>query len=216
MYISNNAVGVLMIPTRTLLAAYRMGFFPMGIGEAFVDWFSPDPRGIIPLDGFCVPRRLERVLRQGRHEVTVNRAFDRVIHACASRPDREGNWINREILESYCALHRAGHAHSVETWQGGQLVGGLYGVALRGAFFGESMFYRATDASKVALCALVDRLRERGYRLFDIQWLTPHLARFGAIEVPRARYLELLDEAMRIEGTFSDEGQERGSKAGSE
>jgi leucyl/phenylalanyl-tRNA--protein transferase len=187
-----------MIPINTLLAAYRTGYFPMAVGGR-VGWFSPDQRGILPLESFHTPKRLQRVCRQGRFDVTVNRTFAAVIAACAARPEEGGNWIDDEIVESYTALHVAGFAHSVEVWQDERLVGGLYGVSLNAAFFGESMFHRVTDASKVALCALVDRLRGRGYRLLDVQWLTPHLARLGAIEVPRRRYLELLAEAMRQE-----------------
>lgn len=190
-----------MIPPATLLAAYRTGFFPMGVGQE-IEWFSPDPRGVLPLDRFHVPRRLARVLRQCKFTVTINRAFDEVIRACARLDQPDQNWINAEIRTSYRVLHRLGFAHSVETWLQGQLVGGLYGVSLRGAFFGESMFHRVRDASKVALCALVDRLRERGYRLLDVQWVTPHLARFGAIEISRAEYLARLDEAMAVDCRF--------------
>ena len=190
-----------MISSSTLLGAYRAGFFPMSI-DGEIRWFSPAARGIIPLDEFHVSKRLRRVLRQARFEVAVDRAFDRVVSACASRPDPAGTWIDAEIAESYAALHRAGFAHSVETWRDGRLVGGLYGVTLRGAFFGESMFHTVTDASKVALAGLVDRLRARGYALLDIQWLTPHLERLGAVEVPRRRYLELLAGAMREDCRF--------------
>ena len=185
-----------MIPSSTLLAAYRQGFFPMAI-DGEIRWFSPRERGIIPLDGFHVSRRLRRVLRQGRFEVAVDRTFDGVLAACASRPDPEGTWIDAEIAESYAALYRAGFAHSVETWQNGELVGGLYGVTLHGAFFGESMFHRVTDASKVALAWLVGRLRARGYTLLDIQWVTPHLASLGAVAVHRTRYRALLAAAMQ-------------------
>ena len=190
-----------MIPINTLLAAYRTGYFPMAVGGR-VGWFSPEQRGILPLEGFHTPKRLQRLRRQGRFDVTLNRAFGEVIATCAARPEDGGNWIDDEIIESYTALHAAGFAHSVEAWQGERLVGGLYGVSLNAAFFGESMFHHVTDASKVALCGLVDRLRERDYRLLDIQWLTPHLARLGAIEVPRRRYLELLAEAMQHECVF--------------
>ena len=190
-----------MISSSTLLGAYRAGFFPMSI-DGEIRWFSPAARGIVPLDEFHVSKRLRRVLRQARFEVAVDRAFDRVVSACASRPDPAGTWIDAEIAESYAALHRAGFAHSVETWRDGRLVGGLYGVTLRGAFFGESMFHTVTDASKVALAGLVDRLRARGYALLDIQWLTPHLERLGAVEVPRRRYLELLAGAMREDCRF--------------
>ena len=146
-----------MIPIATLLSRYRTGYFPMAV-EGRIGWFSPERRGVIPLDRFQVPRRLARVLRQGRFQSTVNRSFRDVITACASREDIRGNWIDEDILESYCALHDAGHAHSVEVWDEQQLVGGLYGVNLCGAFFGESMFHRVRDASKVALCVLVERL----------------------------------------------------------
>ena len=190
-----------MIPTSTLLAAYRTGHFPMVVGGQ-IKWFSPDRRGILPLDRFHVSTRLRRVLRQGRFEIAVNRAFRDVVVACASRPDPAGNWIDDEIMESYVALHEAGFAHSVETWHDGGLVGGLYGVSLRGAFFGESMFHTTTNASKVALCALVDRLRERRCLLLDIQWRTPHLDRLGAIEVPRREYLARLAEAMQVACRF--------------
>ncbi len=190
-----------MISPSTLLAAYGKGFFPMAI-DGEIRWFSPRERGIIPLDGFHVSRRLRRVLRQRRFEVAVNRTFEGVVAACASRPDAEGTWIDAEIAASYAALHRAGFAHSVETWRNGELVGGLYGVTLRGAFFGESMFHRATDASKVALAALVDRLRARGYCLLDIQWVTPHLESLGAVAVHRTHYRALLAAAMREDCRF--------------
>jgi leucyl/phenylalanyl-tRNA--protein transferase len=185
-----------MIPVRQLLDAYASGFFPMA-DEGRIHWYSPNPRGVIPLDRFHMPRRLARIIRQGRFEIRVDSAFRRVIEACAA--DREeGTWINGEIVESYCALHAAGPAHSVEVWSAGELVGGLYGVALGGAFFGESMFHHVTDASKVALAALVDRLRANGFLLLDVQWVTPHLETFGAIEIARRRYLMLLEEALRM------------------
>ena len=190
-----------MIPSSTLLAAYRKGFFPMAI-DGEIHWFSPRERGIIPLDRFHASRRLRRVLRQGRFEVAVDRAFDGVVAACASRPAPDGTWIDAEIAESYAALHRAGFAHSVETWRDGELVGGLYGVTLHGAFFGESMFHRVTDASKVALAWLVERMRARGYTLLDIQWVTPHLASLGAVAVPRTYYRALLADAMRQDCRF--------------
>jgi leucyl/phenylalanyl-tRNA---protein transferase len=189
-----------VIPIPQLLEAYATGFFPMSDGGR-IRWYSPNPRGVLPLDRFHVPRRLARVLRGGRFEIHFDTAFRTVIEACAA--DREeGSWINREIVESYCALHQAGIAHSVEAWREGKLAGGLYGVALGGAFFGESMFHKVTDASKVALAALVGRLRERGFVLLDIQWATPHLEMFGAIEIPRRRYLLLLEEALRLPATF--------------
>lgn len=177
----------------------------MAVGPGEIRWYSPDPRGVIPLDRFHVPARLSRVLRSGRFRVEIDRDFDQVIRACADaeRHDEDGGtWIDSEIMESYGALHRAGLAHSVEAWQGTQLAGGVYGVALGGAFFGESMFHHVTDASKVALAALVDRLRARGHRLLDVQWVTPHLERFGAIEIPRRRYLKLLEEAVAVDVEF--------------
>jgi leucyl/phenylalanyl-tRNA---protein transferase len=188
-----------VIPVDLLVSAYSSGWFPMAIEPGEIRWYSPDPRGIIPLEGFHASRRLSRLVRQGRFAVRVDTDFPTVIRACAARQDEEGTWIDEEILESYCALHERGLAHSIETWQGDELVGGLYGVALGGAFFGESMFHNATDASKVALVALVERLRERGYVLLDTQWLTDHLAQFGAVEIPRRRYLRLLDAALKAE-----------------
>lgn len=194
-----------MIPVSTLLGAYRAGYFPMAV-DGDVRWFSPARRGVIPLDRFRISRRLARLLRQQRFRCTVNEAFVDVITACASRDDADGTWIDDEIRESYCLLHRAGHAHSVEVWADDRLAGGLYGVSLRGAFFGESMFHRVRDASKVALSCLVERLRGRGYRLLDVQWVTPHLETLGAVEIPRARYLALLEASMRRACAFHDGG----------
>ena len=191
-----------MIAADTLLTAYASGWFPMAIGPGDIRWYSPDPRGIIPLDTFRAPRRLARTRRQERFDVKVDTDFRAVITACAERPDADGNWIDSEIIESYCALHHLGFAHSVETWRDGALVGGLYGVALKGAFFGESMFHHARDASKVALVALVERLRARGFVLLDTQWVTDHLIQFGAIDIPRRRYLRLLENALTVDATF--------------
>ena len=191
-----------MIPADVLLNAYASGWFPMAVGPGEVRWYSPDPRGIIPLDTFHVPSRLARSLRTHPFDIRIDTDFPAVIRACAERPDPDGNWIDREIIDSYCALHEQGFAHSVEAWRDGRLVGGLYGVAMRGAFFGESMFHRVTDASKAALVALVERLRERGYALLDTQWVTEHLVQFGAIEIPRRRYLRLLDQALAIDPAF--------------
>jgi len=184
-----------MIDPAVLVRAYREGIFPMAMEDGALGWFSPDPRGILPLDSFTIPSRLARVVRQGKFEVASDRDFEGVMRACADRPG-EGTWISDEILESYLALHRLGLAHSIETWRDGRLVGGLYGVHLGAAFFGESMFHRVTDASKVALAALVDRLQRRGFLLLDIQWVTPHLEQFGAIEVAREEYLTLVRRAM--------------------
>lgn len=191
-----------MIVADALRSAYTSGWFPMAVGPGEIRWYSPDPRGVIPLDTFHVSRRLARSLRQQRFEIRVNTRFRDVIQACADREDADGDWIDAEIIDSYCALHAQGFAHSVETWQGERLVGGLYGVAIRGAFFGESMFHRVSDASKAALTALVDRLRARGYTLLDTQWVTEHLAQFGAVEIPRRRYLRMLDDALTIEASF--------------
>jgi leucyl/phenylalanyl-tRNA--protein transferase len=196
-----------MIPTDALLNAYAGGWFPMAVAPGEIRWYSPDPRGIIPLDTFHVPSRLARTLRTRGFEIRVDTRFREVIQSCAEREDADGNWIDGEIVESYCALHAKGFAHSVETWQEGRLVGGLYGVALGGAFFGESMFHRVTDASKAALVALVDRLRDRGFVLLDTQWVTEHLLQFGAIEITRRRYLRLLDQALGVDVSFTEPPQ---------
>ncbi len=190
-----------MLKPELLLAAYCRGIFPMATEGGQIEWFSPDPRGVIPLDErFHVPHGLERTLKKKKFEVTFDAEFEQVMRECSARA--EGTWISEEIVESYCALHRFGHAHSVEARLEGKLVGGLYGVHIRGAFFGESMFHRCTDASKVALVALVERLRANGFRLLDTQWLTPHLAQFGTYEVPRQEYLRLLAQAMKVECVF--------------
>tara|TARA_B100000676_G_scaffold230728_1_gene229313 strand:- start:1216 stop:1806 length:591 start_codon:yes stop_codon:yes gene_type:complete len=168
-----------------------------------VFWVEPDFRGIIPFDRFHAPRSLRKVVRQQRFTVTVDTAFAEVIAACAaSAPDRNNTWINPEIEAAYIGLHRAGHAHSVECWLNGELAGGLYGVRLAGAFFGESMFSRATDASKVALVHLVHRLNAGGFRLLDTQFLTDHLQRFGALKIPRENYKRLLAEALAVQADF--------------
>lgn len=167
-----------------------------------IEWWTATLRAIIPLDErFHVPHGLRRRLKRNPFTVTFDRDFAGVIHACATTRTT-GNWISREIIESYCALHRLGHAHSVETRLNGQLVGGLYGVHLGGAFFGESMFHTATDASKVALVTLVERLRAGKFTLLDTQWLTPHLARFGAYEIPQDEYLVHLAAALRLRRSF--------------
>ena len=198
-----------MIPVDALLNAYASGWFPMAAAPGDVRWYSPDPRGVIPLDAFHVPSRLARTLRKRPFEIRVNTRFRDVIERCAERTNNEGNWIDREIVESYCELHAKGFAHSVEVWKDGQLVGGLYGVALGGAFFGESMFHSVTDASKAALVALVERLRARGFVLLDTQWVTDHLLQFGAIEITRRRYLRRLDEALTVDATFAERANER-------
>ena len=189
-----------MIAPELLLEAYRLGVFPMAMENGAIEWFSPEPRGILPLRGFHVPHALEKTLRKKVFEIRIDTRFSEVMERCAKRPD---TWINSEILESYCHLHELGHAHSVEAWLEGKLVGGLYGVSLGGAFFGESMFHKVTDASKVALCALIEHLRAKKFVLLDTQWLTPHLLQFGGIEIPRSQYLHLLGRALQLSRTFS-------------
>jgi len=174
----------------------------MGMEDGEIAWFSPDPRAVIPLDErFHVPHGLMRTLKKGTFEIRVDAAFAEVMRACAERKE---TWIDDTILASYVNLHRRGIAHSVEAWCDGKLVGGLYGVAIGGAFFGESMFHRERDASKVALHALVERLRARGYALLDTQWTTPHLKQFGTLEMPRSKYLTLLAKALKLECRFVD------------
>jgi leucyl/phenylalanyl-tRNA--protein transferase len=188
-----------MIAPDLLLQGYRLGVFPMAVEGDQIEWFSPDPRAILPLDAFHVPHALRRLLRKKLFEITIDRAFAEVIAGCAKRED---TWINREIIESYTLLHKLGHAHSVEAWKQGELAGGLYGVAVGAAFFGESMFHRVTDASKVALVALVEHLRARKFALLDTQWLTPHLKQFGGIEISRSQYLRLLRRAVDLPRKF--------------
>ena len=188
-----------VIDPRLLLEAYAQGVFPMAMEDGEMGWFSPDPRGIIPIREFHVPHGLKRLLRRGAYEVRLNTAFTAVMRGCA---DRESTWINESILRSYVRLYELGFAHSVETWMGHRLVGGLYGVAIGGAFFGESMFSRETGASQVALHALVRRLDERGFTLLDTQWTTEHLSRFGAHEIAREDYLRRLERAIRLPCQF--------------
>jgi leucyl/phenylalanyl-tRNA---protein transferase len=189
-----------VISADLLLHAYRNGVFPMAIDGGEIGWFSPDPRALIPLDDrFHVPHGLKRILKKQTFEVRINTAFNEVMAGCARRKE---TWINPVIRDSYINLHRMGLAHSVETWLENRLVGGLYGVAVGGAFFGESMFHEVTDASKVALHELVQRLRERSFTLLDTQWTTPHLAKFGAYEIPRRVYLERLKAAIDRNCTF--------------
>src|ERR1700723_2505504 len=188
-----------------LLKAYRAGIFPMAesADDPELFWVDPERRGILPLDGFHVPRRLRRVVRQGRLEVRVDSDFAGTLAGCAAATDKRPNtWINGEIVRLYTALHARDAAHSVECWQEGALVGGLYGVSIGGVFFGESMFSRVADASKVALVHLVALMRLGGYRLLDLQFVTPHLAQFGAIEVPRTHYRRLLEDALRYRCDF--------------
>jgi leucyl/phenylalanyl-tRNA--protein transferase len=191
-----------LVPER-LLAAYAVGIFPMADEEGQLHWLAPDPRAIIELDALKVPRSLRTLLRRDVFTVTFDRAFDSVIDACADR--REGTWISREIKDAYRTLHRLGFAHSVEAWQDDRLAGGLYGVALGGAFFGESMFYHVSNASKIALVSLVRRMKHREYSLLDVQFVTEHLRGFGAVEIPRARYERRLRFALDQPCSFHDE-----------
>jgi leucyl/phenylalanyl-tRNA--protein transferase len=186
------AVGADLEPG-TLLEAYRSGLFPMPIGTRRIGWFSPDPRGIIPLDGLRVTRSLRRSAR--RYAITMDTVFVDVVRACGD-PDRPGGWIDGRILTAYTRLHEMGWAHSVEARLDGRLVGGLYGVRINGFFAGESMFHTETDASKVALLHLVDWLRSTGGRLLDVQWTTDHLTTLGAVDIPRTAYLGLLEDAV--------------------
>jgi leucyl/phenylalanyl-tRNA--protein transferase len=188
-----------------LLRAYAEGLFPMAErrGDSTLYWVSPEKRGIIPLDSFHVPHRLARTARSGSFTVTADLAFRQVMQACAAPgPGRPESWINDEILHLYTALHAGGHGHSIECWQDGELAGGLYGVRLGAAFFGESMFSRRRDASKVALVHLVEGLRRGGFVLLDTQFITAHLAQFGAIEIPRAQYLAKLADALNREALW--------------
>ena len=196
----------LAITPQLLLKAYSCGLFPMADSAEDPDiyWVEPEFRGIIPLDHFHVSRRLMRTVRQGRFDIRVDTAFSAVVDGCAEpAPGRAKTWINRTIRDLYLNLHRLGHAHSVEAWCENRLEGGLYGVALRGAFFGESMFSRTKDASKVCLVHLVDRLKRQGYVLLDTQFTTDHLKRFGAVDIPREQYNRLLDEALLVDARFN-------------
>ena len=193
--------GKFELTAEILLRAYSIGVFPMAESRDAKDlfWVEPQERGIFPLDGLVVSRSLAKTVRSDRYRVVADRAFEAVVRACA---EREKTWINDEIVRLYGELFAAGHAHSVEAYDGDALVGGLYGVSLRGAFFGESMFHRARDASKVALAHLFARLRTGGFRLLDAQFSTEHLASLGAVEIPRDSFRRRLDAALAIEADF--------------
>ncbi len=179
----------------TLLLAYAQGAFPMTDRDGTTRWYTADPRGIIPLDAFHVPKTLASLVRQRRFDVRINHDFEATMRACMNaRP--EGTWISQQLIDAYLQLHDMGHAHSVECWQRDRLVGGLYGVSLGAAFFGESMFHIERDASKVALHALVQRLREREFELLDAQASTPHLERFGCVEIRASEYMKRLKRAI--------------------
>jgi leucyl/phenylalanyl-tRNA--protein transferase len=190
----------------TVLMGYVQGAFPMADSDTGdIHWYSPDPRAILELDRLHLSRTLRQTIRSGRFTATINRDFDAVIRACA---DRSETWINDDIRDVYTELYRQGFAHSVETWVGDTLAGGLYGVAIGGAFFGESMFHRITDGSKVALAALVHRLVGQGFTLLDVQFTTPHLVRLGVHEIPRALYLKRLEQAIQRPCRFALPGGE--------
>jgi leucyl/phenylalanyl-tRNA--protein transferase len=184
-----------------LLDAYRRGIFPWFDEDSPILWWSPDPRAIFELDGLHISRRLARTVRSGRFTVTVGHAFVDVIRGCAHRPG-DGVWITKDMIEAYTRLHEMGHAHSVEAWHDGQLAGGVYGVTVGGLFAGESMFTRVRDASKVALVHLMERLRQRGFQLFDVQFLNAHTTSLGAIEVSRREYLARLRKAVVCDVSF--------------
>ena len=194
----NRVAMATIIPPDILLDFYRRGVFPMAMdGELRV--FSPDPRGVIPLEKFRIPHGSRKILRDSAWKVTLNGAFEEVVLGCA---ERDETWIDETIFGSYAELHHLGHAHSIEVWRDGKLAGGLYGVAIGAAFCGESMFSRVPGASKVALANLVERLRGRGFVLLDTQWVTPHLEKFGACEIPRSEYLEKLAKAVEMKTSF--------------
>jgi leucyl/phenylalanyl-tRNA--protein transferase len=194
----NRVAMATIIPPDILLDFYRRGVFPMAM-DGELRLFSPDPRGVIPLEKFRIPHGSRKTLRDPEWKVTVNAAFEEVVLGCA---ERDETWIDETIFGSYAELHHLGHAHSVEVWRDGELAGGLYGVAIGAAFCGESMFSRVPGASKVALANLVDRLRGRGFELLDTQWVTPHLEKFGACEIPRSEYLEKLAKAVEMKTSF--------------
>jgi leucyl/phenylalanyl-tRNA---protein transferase len=185
----------------SLLSAYAAGVFPMGDADGVIRWYTADPRGVLPLEGFHVPHTLATLVRQGKFEIRINSDFHAVMRGCMdARPG--ATWINQDLVEAYMKLHRLGYAHSVEAWRDGALAGGLYGVSLGGAFFGESMFHRRTDASKVALVHLVNRLRERRFTLLDSQATTSHLRRFGVTDISAEEYQRRLRDALTLNCKF--------------
>ncbi len=189
-----------------LLAAYAVGIFPMADEMEAIQWLAPDPRAIIELDDFRISRSLRAVVRRGEFTMTIDRAFEETMAACANRA--EGTWISEDIAEAYGELHRLGFGHSIEAWQGNELVGGLYGVAIGGAFFGESMFHRVADASKAALVHQVRRMSDSGLVLLDVQFMTDHLRRLGAREIPRTDYESRLHDAVRMKKSFTNDTPE--------
>jgi leucyl/phenylalanyl-tRNA---protein transferase len=199
---TQSAKKIQILQPEILLGAYASGMFPMSPSDSQeISWYSPDPRAIIPLDAFNISRSLKQTLKKNVFQLRLNTSFEQVMRKCA---ERDETWISETIIKSYVRLHELGFAHSVESWHEGKLAGGLYGVALGSAFFGESMFSRVKDASKVALVNLVERLKEKKFELLDSQYITPHLARFGAVEIPRTEYLKLLNKAIGNERRFMD------------
>jgi len=194
------AVGGNLEP-ETLLSAYQQGIFPWFDEDTPILWWSPDPRAILEFDNLYISKRLARTIRTNKFQVTFNQDFDAVVKGCTYRPE-EGTWITPEVANAYGEFHRRGHAHSVEVWQQGVLVGGLYGVAIGGLFAGESMFSTVSDASKIALVALVSRLKEKGYQLFDLQIINEHTATMGATEIPRDDYLARIKTAIKEKISF--------------
>lgn len=190
-----------LLDPETLLMAYSQGAFPMTDSDGTTRWYTADPRGILPLDAFHLPRSLEQIIRQGRFEIRINHNFEAVMRACMTVRE-EGSWISEQLIAVYKQLHQLKFAHSVEAWRKGEMVGGLYGVSLGAAFFGESMFHFERDASKVALAALVERLREREYELLDTQAATSHLKRFGCVEIPADEYLRRLKRVIEKKRVF--------------
>lgn len=199
-----DAKHALRLTPNILLSSYAQGIFPMAHQDGNIYWYNPDPRTIIPLDNrFHVPRRLKQTIKQRPYEIRFDTNFRGVMLGCAApAPGRESTWISDEIIQAYTWLHHLGYAHCVEAWQDGTLVGGLYGVTLRGLYAGESMFSYAKDASKICLVYLIEHLREQRFTLLDTQFNTPHLARFGAIEIPREQYEHQLNEAMKVDARF--------------
>lgn len=193
----------MVLTPHLLLNAYSQGVFPMADEDGQIYWFDPDPRAILPLEQFHIPRSLARTIRRGGFEIRYDTAFRAVMEACAQpAPGRETTWISPEIIKAYCDLHELGFAHSVETWIKGKLAGGLYGVTLGGLFAGESMFSRVKDSSKIALVYLIERLRRKGFVLLDVQFITGHLRRFGAIEISREEYKTRLAAALAVWARF--------------
>ncbi|MBI5215620.1 MAG: leucyl/phenylalanyl-tRNA--protein transferase [Ignavibacteriae bacterium] len=197
---TNTKPSLRILDPELLLNAYAKGYFPMADScEGEIGWYSPEARAIFPLDKFNVPRSLRQTINKKTFEIRINTQFEKVMQLCSERKE---TWISKEIILSYTLLHHLGFAHSVEAWKEHSLAGGLYGVALGGVFFGESMFSRVRDASKVALVALVERLNQQGFELLDTQFMTPHLARFGAIEISRNEYLRLLKKSINKQCNF--------------